>query len=165
VRPSHLAHTCVGHVDRALGCGAIERGVIVQTTQIAVVVKQAQLVAHLAHAEVECLFRRDRTVSGELQLQVIQIRLAVAVGPPEARVRKVQLGKLRGRERDRGVARGKRNCLLHNYALERGAELALHRLGELVVERHADVDVGLGDVGQGQMGDDLGVAERDRTGG
>src|ERR1017187_8292331 len=99
-------------------------------------VEQAQFIADLADAEADVFGVGDRVARIETQLQVIELRAAVAVWPPEARMLQVELCELGWCELHDAFTGRQSYALVYRDAFDRGVECCVNRRGREVCDRN-----------------------------
>src|ERR1700689_3765195 len=80
----------VTHVDEPLVALAARGRIDFDAPQTAVVIEQRQLVGDLTNAEGELLRVGNHSVGGNAERESVKLGRAVAVGPPQARMRESQ---------------------------------------------------------------------------
>ena len=153
--------TGVHHLRPATHAVEVER----HPLQIAVIVEQRQVIGHLPHAEAKRLAVGQRPVDRRRQRQIVQRGIAIAIGPPEARIFDRQLREFAGRQdgADR-LARRHRHRLFDHHIVEHRAHRRRHRHLAVIGDGHRDLDIGDRVVGLGQRRHHLRVADHRRTG-
>ncbi len=97
--------------------------------------------------------------SATFSLQVVELGLAVAVGPPQPRVLHQQLRELSCGELDDGLARLQSDGLVDGDGLDGCVDDGLHRRARLVRHWHRDIELGGCGVVIGEGRDHLRVAQ------
>lgn len=154
---------CMPHVNDALAAlpGLIE--IDQDAAQRAIVVKQRQFVGHLTNAEAQLLRIRWRAGHFDAGLQGVQRRLAIAVGPPQARIGDDQLRSIGGGELERAATGRHRDVAPDAYIAEGQLHRALHCCGSVVAQWHVDFEFRAVMIRCQLRGDHLRITERHWT--
>src|SRR5579863_4427629 len=122
-------------------------------------VEQAQFVSDLPDTEAHVFGIGLDVPIGEGQMQRVKVWLAIAVGPPEARMLYRQLGELRWRQRHRTLAGSDGYLFRQSCAAERSLQGSSGRRRREIFQGDGNLDVGAVCIGQGQGRNYLCVAD------